>query len=155
MKSRINDELRIRFNDICMRELNLDVTEDNQIFDIKTQSILEYKDGVTLVYYEQENQYLRPNQYAMNLLENPRLLNILTGIFLESYSKQYNVYFTSLYTTNVTSITGYAACTKLENGVNKEIRSAIFMNESVRLLHLICTLKHTTNLYNFNMFDVM
>ena len=52
-------------------------------------------------------------------------------------------------------VKGYTLFTYIENGVTKEYRSDMFINESVRTLNLITKLNKSSHLYDFNEFDIV
>ena len=53
---------KMRFNDICMREYGLDITEeDDYVYDMDTESILQFKEKF-IKYCEECNPYLKPNE---------------------------------------------------------------------------------------------
>ena len=43
-KDIITQDLKCAFNDFCMRELKLDITDDDKVFYIDTNEILKYND---------------------------------------------------------------------------------------------------------------
>lgn len=153
-KKVITDELRIRFNDICMRELSLDITEDDKVFDMDTNTIIVYKDKY-LKYYNGPYDKIRSNEIRFNLLENSNLLLVVFSVFLEKYSQAEGVYISSYYQSAMKGENGYAAFCKEINGGSEEIHSDLFINESVRILNLICKVNGTTNRYDFDMFDIV
>ena len=76
---------KIRFNDICMREYGLDITEeDDYVYDIDTESIFSFKEKF-IKYCEDFNPYLKPNEVEFNLLENSRMMEAIFAGFLVKY----------------------------------------------------------------------
>ena len=65
-------DLKIRFNDAMMRELGLDITENDYVYDMDTESILQIK-GKFIKYCDYEYPILKYNEeIELNLIENPR-----------------------------------------------------------------------------------
>ena len=74
-------ELKINFNDVCMRELGLDIDDNNHIYDMDTESIYKMKDRF-IKYSEDEYPVLAHDEIDLNLIENPRLMEILFGTWI-------------------------------------------------------------------------
>lgn len=154
-KKEITFELRENFNDIVMRELGLDITDNNEVFDIETDSLLSFGDKV-LIYPEYEFQRLKPDQMELNFLENSRMFTMLFGMYLDSNAKAQGVEISSVYQSeSKRGIKGYMAYTKIENGAIVTVKSKEFFNESVRILNLLCIINRTDHLYDFEMFDII
>lgn len=146
--------LKIDFNDICMRELGLDITEDDDlIYEVDTNEVLQYKERF-MQYSEEYMPVLKPDKMEFNLLENCRLFDILFIRYLDNYAKNRNWQISAIYNTNIpSSIKGYAAFTIVDNGKSKEYRSDAYVNESIRLANLLAKLNGSDHLYDFNRFD--
>lgn len=157
MEKRITHDLIVNFNDIVMRELGLDITDDDKVYDMDTNTILQFNEKF-IIYSEVEFPALRADQIELNLLENSRLMHTLFGVYLNKYAMRKGIEVTSYYQSSTTSNksgSGYMAFTAIVNGVNTETKSDNFLNESVRAFNLICKLNGTSHLYDFNMFDII
>ena len=79
-------DLKVRFNDVMMRELGIDIVEDDDryldyLYDIDTGNILQIKEKF-IKYCDYEYPVIKFNEIEMNLIENPRLTETLC---FESY----------------------------------------------------------------------
>lgn len=147
-------ELKMRFNDIMMQELGLDITEENYLYDIEEESILQISEKY-IKYFEVENPMTRHNEIELNLLENPRLSETLVIPYLSKFCKSKNIIFHSVSQTPVEgSKKGKFILSYMMNGVVKDFSSDEFVNESVRIFNLICKINKTTHFYDFNKFDI-
>ena len=140
-------EIKIDFNDIVMRELGLDYEDNGYIYDIDTSTIYTIKEKF-IKYSEEEFPVIAHNEMDMNLIENPRLMEILFEKWIVDWAKRKNVEITSHSQSAIGgSSKGIFIITYLNNGVSEEKRSDIFTNESLRVFNLICKLKGTWHLY--------
>lgn len=152
--------LRIAFNDIAIRELGLEIDENSErICEICDDAIniLQYNDKF-LKYYEGPNTIVRHNEIELNLIDNSRLMQILFGRFIAKYSAVNNLDVLSYYlTTNNTMANnpGQFVCTVEVAKKCTNIESDYFVNESVRILNLICKLNGTDSRYNFKELDMI
>lgn len=154
-KKKITFELKQNFNDIFMRELGLDISDDNRIYDMDSETMFQYNEKF-IRYFEDENDILRGDEIEFNMLENSRLAQMLVGIYLDKVSTIRGLEIIShVSSTSVRGEKGYAAFLYIEKGQTQECRSEIFLNESVRLFNLVCKLNHTDHLYDFNEFDII
>ncbi len=151
------DYLRIKidFNDKVMRELGLDITEDDYLYDMDEMAILQIK-GKYIKYCEYDTPVLHHDEIDMNFIENSRLLETIASPFFLRYCIDRNVELVSLSQTfKSDSARGcYVLSYQDKDGYIKEIRSDFFTSESVRIFNLICKINKTTNLYKFDEFDV-
>ena len=83
----ITFEQKCIFNDYCMRELGLNLDDNDRLVDDDTQSILQYREKF-IKYQEDECVPIRPDEVEMDLLRNPRLMGILFGIYLQKFSER-------------------------------------------------------------------
>lgn len=74
-------DLKVRFNDVVMRELGLDTTDDDYLYNVDTESILQIKEKF-IKYVDNEYFILKPNEIELNLIENPRLMELLSLIHI-------------------------------------------------------------------------
>lgn len=154
-KDIITQDLKCAFNDFCMRELKLDITDDDKVFYIDTNEILKYNDKF-LKYPEDEYTIIRPDEIEFNLLKNSRIMDSLLSRFLDEYQHRVGIEITSVFqSTPNKGVDGYCAFTYLQNGKNVEYRSDNFKNESVRMFNLVTKLNNTSHLYDFEQFDVV
>lgn len=154
-KQIITQDLKCAFNDFCMREMKLDVTDDDKVYDMNTDTILKYNDKF-LKYPENEYTAIRPDEIEFNLLKNSRIMDSLLSKFLDDYQHRVGIEITSVFqSTPVRGDYGYCAFTYLQNGKNVEFRSNNYKNESLRMFNLITKLNHTEHLYEFDQFDIV
>ena len=141
-------EFKVNFNDITMRELGLDIDENNHVYNIDTESIYQIKEKF-IKYSDEEYPVIRANEMDMNLIENPRLMEILFGIYITDWCKRKSYEFTSYYQSTIRgSNKGFFVVTYSVNGETDEIKSDVFVNESVRIFNLITKINHTTHMYD-------
>lgn len=148
-------DLKIRFNDAMMRELGLDITENDYVYDMDTESILQIK-GKFIKYCDYEYPILKYNEeIELNLIENPRLAETIILPFITNFCNRKGLTFQSVsqYPIDGTN-KGYFILSYIYNDEVKEIRSDNYINESVRIFNLICKLNKTEHLYRFNEFDI-
>lgn len=151
-------EFKISFNMVVMHEMNLDVNDSDHIFHIEddeSESIWTIK-GKFIKASEDEYPIIGPNEIDMNLIENPRLMELLFKMWITIYCRNHAMEETSCYQSSINgSNLGFFAFTYTDSdGVTKEIKSDNFINESVRILNLICKLNHTAHRYDFSHFDI-
>lgn len=146
--------LKIKFNDFVMRELGLDITEDDYLYDMDTQCILQIKEKF-IKYCEDDYPILRHNEIELNLLENPRLTETLVIPYISKYCDRNNIVFQSISQSPISgSKKGCFVLSYISDGEIKEIKSDAFVNESLRIFNLICKLNKTSHMYDFNEFDI-
>lgn len=151
----ITTDLKISFNDFCMREMKLDITEDGRLYMMDTDTILIYNEKF-LKYPEDEYTLIRPNEIELNLLKNARIMDSLLSMFLDEYQRRAGIEISSIFqSTQNKGDKGYCGFIYIKDGKNSEFRSDIFKNESLRMFNLITKLNHTSHLYDFNMFDIV
>lgn len=147
-------DLKLRFNDVVMRELGLDITDDGYLYDMDAESILQIKEKF-IKYIEDEYTMFRRNEIEMNLLENPRLTETLVLPFIDRYCARNNIVMQSISQSPIDGTNkGYFILSYISEGNVKEIKSDDYTNESVRIFNFVCKLNRTENLYNFDDFDV-
>lgn len=147
-------DLKVRFNDVVMRELGLDTTDDDYLYNVDTESILQIKEKF-IKYVDNEYFILKPNEIELNLIENPRLMELLSIPFLNDLCKRSNVVFQSINQCPITGTDkGIFVLSYIKNGTITDFKSDAFVNESVRIFNLICKVNRTCNLYKFDEFDI-
>lgn len=149
-------DLKVRFNDVVMRELGLDITEDDYLYDMDSMSIIQIKEKY-IKYSEHEYTMFRHNEIEMNLIENPRLMENIALPFLVNFCGREGYIFHSMAQVPLEgSKKGYFTLSYVDiaTGECKEVKSDVFMNESVRILNFITKINMTSHLYDFNEFDV-
>lgn len=159
-KKKITFDMKQRFNDIVMRELGLDYTEDdnNYLYDIDTTTIMRIKQKF-IKYFEDDYIVLKHDEIELNVLENPRLFEIISLPFINNYCSRNNLIFHSMEQSITDNSNGKGEFHILyirNDGKNiiEKISSDPYINESVRIFNLICKLNKTTNLYKFDKFDI-
>lgn len=152
-------DLKLRFNDVVMRELGIGIIEDegrylDYLYDIDSGNILQIKEKF-IKYCEYEYPMLKHNEIEMNLIENPRLTETLCLPFLMRFCERKGIVFHSMSQIPVDgSSKGYFALTYIAEGQTKELRSDMYGNESVRIFNLITKINKTSHMYRFNEFDI-
>ena len=151
-------ELKIEFNDIVLREFGLGLDDDDHVVDLDTETIYQISERF-IKYSEDKIPILSTNEIDLNLIENPRLMEILFGMWANKWEarNQNQVKVTSYYQSAMRgSKKGFFVMTYLCNGLTKELKSDVFINESVRIFNLVCKINHTDHLYNdeINRFDI-
>ena len=145
---------KVDFNDIVCRELGLGVDDNDHVYDITSDALLMIKDKLIKC---SDDQYprLAHNEIDMNLIENPRLMEILFGQWLENRANSKGIEITSMYQSAIRgSNKGFFVVTYIVEGESREKRSDVFVNESLRIFNLICKLNHTEHLYKFRLNDL-
>ena len=153
-KELITYDIKCGFNDFCMRELKLDITDDDKVYYMDTNEILKYNDKF-LKYPESEYTNIRPDEIEFNLLKNTRIMESLLSRFLDDYQRRNNIEITSILQSPNPGGDGYCAFTYLCNGKTLEYISDNFKNESLRMFNLITKLNNTSHLYDFSIFDIV
>lgn len=140
-------ELKLTFNDIAMREMGLDVDEEDHVYDIETESVYTIKDKF-IKYSDEPYPTLMHNEMDLNLLENPRLMEILFGMWIQRRAERKGIEITSYYPALVQgSNRGFFVLTYIVYDEPREKKSDVFVNESVQIFDLICKINHTTHIY--------
>jgi hypothetical protein len=146
-------ELKIDFNDICMREMGLDITDNDYLYIMDSNTIIQIKEKF-IKYSEYEFPILKHNEIDLNLIENPRLMETLTYMYLAnrlvSSIKIVSISQSPIMGTNK----GCCILSYEKNGEIKELRSDAYTNESIRIFNLICKVNKTDHLYDFDKYDV-
>ena len=154
----IPENIKIAFNDFCIRELKLDVSDDDRLCRID-----ETDNSITLIKYNDkflkcpdEYTIIRGDELELNLLKNVRIMDSLLSSFLNDYQQRVGIEITSVFqSTHDKGATGYCGFKYIQNGKIKEQKSDDFINESLRMFNLITKLNHTSHLYDFKMFDIV
>ena len=140
-------ELKLAFNDITMREFGLGVDDDDHVFDIDTESVYTIKDKF-IKYSDEPYPVLMGNEMELNLLENPRLMEILFGMWIQKRAERKGIEITSYYPALVQgSEKGFFVLTYIVYGEPREKKSGVFLNESVQIFDLVSKINHTTHIY--------
>lgn len=148
-------DLKVGFNDFCMREMGLDLDEYDHVVDVDTESILQLKEKF-FKYSEDLYPILQHNEIDFNLLENFRLMDCIFQVYITKYAKQHNMNITGFAQSNIKGTNkGVFFINYKEDGQIKTFTSDAFENESVRVFNLICKLNHRDKIYNFDELDVI
>jgi hypothetical protein len=148
-------DLKIGFNDYCMRELGLDIDENDHIYDIESEAILQIKEKF-IKYSEDLVPYLNFNEIDLNLIENFRLMETLAQVYLRRYADNNGMNIVGFSQSKIRgSRKGLFVVSHSVDGEIKEITSDAYENESVRVFNLICKLNHRSHLYDFDKFDII
>lgn len=147
-------DLRMMFNDLCLRELDLDYTEENYIYDIESDSILQIKDKF-IRYIDIEGVIPKGNEIELNLLENARLMETISLKFLDRWAGTHGYVIEVLSQDKLPNTSkGVFTITYNDNNTVKQISSNPYYNESVRIIDIICGINGTSHLYDLDEFDV-
>ena len=82
-------------------------------------------------------------------------MDTLANNFIMKYAMRNGIDVNGVFQVGNKGVKGYTLFTYIENGVTKEYRSDMFINESVRTLNLITKLNKSSHLYDFNEFDIV
>jgi len=138
---------KIDFNDIICRELGLSVDDNDHVVDVDLESVLMINDKF-IKYSDDQYPKLFHNEIDLNLIENPRLTEILFGRWVSRRAQSKGIEITSMYQSAIRgSNKGFFVVTYNVGSEPREKRSDVFVNESLRILNLICKLNHTEHLY--------
>ena len=143
--------LKLIFNDAFMRETGLDIDDNDHIYDMEKQSILQIKEKY-LKYCDYEFPVLNHDEIDFNLIENPKLCETLALIWLTDHINNEIVSLDQCLIPG--SSKGYFVMSYLKDGKVENMRSDAFLNESVRVFNLICKILKRDHLYDFNSMDV-
>lgn len=149
-------ELKIAFNDIVMRELGLDVDDDDHIVDLTIDAVYTIKEKF-LKYSDDPYPRLMPNEIEFNMLLNPKLFELLFGIWVQRRAASKGIELTSFYQSKLQgSEKGFFVVNYVVGQQPMENKSEVFLNESLRIFNLICKLNGTEHLYRarINQFDI-
>ena len=141
-------EIKIDFNNIVLREFKLGLDDYDHLYDKETDSIYQISERF-IKYSEDMIPILHTNEIDFNVIENPRLMEILFGMWVNKWEQRNAAKVTSYYQTAIRgSKKGFFVLTYLVNGATKEYKSDVFVNESMRIFNLVCKLNHTDHLYD-------
>jgi hypothetical protein len=153
-KKKIDLDTKLRFNDIVMRELHLDLTEDDYLYDMTDMSIFQIKEKF-IKYFDYEFPNPRHNEIEMNLIENPSLTETIALPFFTRYCERNNYIFHSIAHVPVKELgKTYFVLSYICEGKIKNEKSDNFVNESVSIFNLITKLNKTSHMYKFDDFDI-
>lgn len=141
-------EIKIDFNNIVLREFKLGLDDYDHLYDKETDSIYQISERY-IKYSEDMVPMLHVNEIDFNVIENPRLMEILFGMWVSKWEQRNGTKVTSYYQSAIRgSKKGFFVLTYLVDGATKEFKSDVFVNESMRIFNLVCKLNHTDHLYD-------
>ena len=141
-------EIKIDFNNIVLREFKLGLDDYDHLYDKETNSIYQISERY-IKYSEDMVPMLHVNEIDFNVIENPRLMEILFGMWVSKWEQRNGTKVTSYYQSAIRgSKKGFFVLTYLVDGATKEFKSDVFVNESMRIFNLVCKLNHTDHLYD-------
>ena len=150
-------EMKMNLNDIFLRELGFDITEDNDyIYDMDDGTVFQINEK--FIKYTDDIPYptLRSDEIDFNTLENYRMAESLFSVYIFKLAKRKGFEVVG-YTQSLIKgskkgrfVLDYKTAGKI---VSKE--SDPFENESVRVLNLICKINKTEHLYPFEDLDII
>lgn len=149
-------ELKIAFNDIVMRELGLDVDDDDHIVDLDAEAVYTIKEKF-LKYSDDPYPRLMANEIDFNMLFNPKLFELLFGIWVQRRAASKGIELTSFYQSVLQGTNkGFFVVNYVVGQQPMENKSEVFLNESLRIFNLICKLNGTEHLYksHIDQFDI-
>lgn len=145
--------LKSEFNDKVMREMGLDMTDEGYVYDMDSTTIIQIKEKfIKYCEDEYEANNLRHNEIELNLIENPRLMETLTLMYL--HRRINNKIEAMTQATLPGSQKGYFVLSFLRGNQVAEMRSGVYANESVRIFNLICKINKTSHMYDFTKYDI-
>jgi len=143
--------IKLAFNDAFMRETGLDIDDNDHIYDMEEQSIIQIKEKF-IKYCDYEYPVLEHNEIDFNLIENPRLTEILAFRYLKNHIANEIVAMDQSPIPG--SDKGHFVMSYIKGDKTLQMQSKAFTNESLRILNLICKINKTEHLYDFNAWDV-
>jgi len=147
-KEEMFHQAKLDFNDITLREFKLGLDDNDHVYDKETDTLYQISERF-IKYSEEEIPLLHANEIDLNVIENPRLMEILFGMWATKWEKRNNAKVTAYYQSAIRgSKRGFFVMTYLSDGINKEFSSNVFVNESLRIFNLVCKLNHTEHLYD-------
>lgn len=142
-------ELRVQFNDYVLRELGLDIDDDNYVYDIEREQILQIN-GKFIKYTEliTDSQYINKNkEIELNCIENAGLTEILAVRYIKYFCEKLGISLQSVSQECVNGDNGYFSLAYISGGNILHKDSDCFTNESLRIFNLVCKLNKTERLY--------
>ena len=140
------------FNDAFMREIGLDIDDNDHVFNMETDSALVINDKF-LKYRDYEYPVLNANEIDFDLLGNPKLCETLINMWLHDHV---NNDILSLDQCSIPGSTkGAFVMSYIKDGKTEHLKSDPFINESVRVFNLLCKITKRTHLYDFSSMDVV
>lgn len=142
-------DLRVQFNDYVLRELGLDINDDNYVYDIEKQQLLQIN-GKFIKYPESitDSQYINKNkEIELNCIENAGLVEILAVRYINDFCKKLGITLQSVSQECVDNNNGYFSLAYITGGNILHKDSDCFINESIRIFNLVCKLNKTDRLY--------
>ena len=149
-------ERKMILNDIFMRELGLDLDENDYLYDMDDGTIFQINEK--FIKYTDDIPYpvIRSDEIDFNTLENYRLAETLFSVYIMKMAAIKGFTVIS-YTQSIVKGSKKGRFV-LNYKSGKEIKSKesdTFENESVRVLNLICKLNHTDHMYDFDSLDII
>lgn len=140
------------FNDAFMREVGLDIDDNDHVFNMETDSALVINEKF-LKYRDYEYPVLNANEIDFDLLGNPKLCETLINMWLHDHINNDILSLDQCIIPG--SIKGTFVLSYIKNGKTEQLKSDPFINESVRVFNLLCKITKRTHLYDFNSMDVV
>ena len=129
-------------------------TKSSEVYNIDTESLYQVSEKF-IKYVDTEYPIIHSNEIELNLIENPRLMEILFGIWVSSWQEHKGIEVNSYAQVPIRgSKQGYFIMTYAKNGKTEEIKSDTFINESLRIFNLITKLRHTSHMYDVSKFNI-
>ena len=93
-------EIKIDFNNIVLREFKLGLDDYDHLYDKETDSIYQISERF-IKYSEDMIPILHTNEIDFNVIENPRLMEILFGMWVNKWEQRNAAKVTSYYQTAI------------------------------------------------------
>ena len=145
-------KISLIFNDAFMRELGLDIDDNDHIFNLETDHALVINEKF-LKYRDYEYPVLNANEIDFNLLENHKLCETLANAWLHDHVNNDILSLDQCIIPG--SSRGTFVMSYIKNGKIESVKSDAFLNESVRVFNLICKITRRTHLYDFEEMDII
>ena len=145
-----NDSLE--FGDLTLRELGLEIDQNNYIVDQDTGNLLMFKDKK--IKYNTDMVFrLNKDEISYDPLNNSRLMNHLFSYYASKLADEDSVYIGSYF--NIPIKESDKSIMKVKTDTNI-IKSEPYFNESVRIMDVICKINDSgtdVSKYDFKPFN--
>ena len=150
--------IKISFNDYCMREIGLGLDDNDRLVDDDVESILKFKDKFIVYNDTMLDPYVRSDEIDMNLLENYKLMELLFQVYITKYRSINPIDvkgFLQRAVTGTDKVVFSLMYLDHETNLIKHMESDPYRNGCVSIFNLICKLAKRDNIYDFEKLDIM
>lgn len=130
------DNNSLEFGDLTLRELGLEINQDNHIVDQDTGHLLTFKDK-KIKYNTGIIFRLNKDEISYDPLNNPKLMNHLFAYYTNKLADEESVYIGSYFNIPVNNSDKFVMKVKTDDSF---IKSEPYFSESVRIMDIVCKL---------------